>query len=421
MDKKTTKKISIIAAALLIVAGAVGTIYYFTHRSTDELKKVTLDEIISDSKIPDREYDNLDFSNAVLNIPDVETFSRYYIPEESYYTIDECAENCYELFDLIFDYVKKENPDFALTDSEGNPLADGEAVIWDGSDAVIPDDINGTPVSEASVYFKANDESEYSCRFTNDGSFIIYNSNIVQVASVGVGGSGIIEEIIHLDRGEKAPDTKYLVDGKEYSPSQAIEFAENVMSEKLGKFLPSDEVSPTELIIIKDPDTESYIYRIQFEHVYDGTPYFHLLPPAAASGYNMGFGVIYITIAAPNRVGEIYNMTYYPQVKNDGAYEDEYISLEAAADLANEYLAPHYAQEIAEVTIKYTHKSNKDGKYFRPYWCFVIDQNSPWNDYCLNGKAIYVDMQTGEVIVYDTSLSMYMSSIDNPLVSEELL
>lgn len=415
MTKKKTKKVLIISGVLAAIAVAAGAMYHFASRdSKPELSKVTLAEIISDSKIPDKEYNNLDFSNAVLNIPDAEKFYKLYPSEESKLTPEQCDANCYEMFDIVFADVKKEHPDITFIDIYGNPLKEGETSREYDNDG---------NHYESSIRFFVSEDEQYSCWFDPRGSFLIYSSQAVHVVATGSGGRGTVEEIIHLDRGDGAPDTKYIVGGEEYSPAQALEFAEKYMSEKIGKFLPTDTVTPSEMIIIKDPETDNYMYKIEFEYVFEGTPYFHIMLPEVVDESQPEFGNVYMTISAPDRAAEIFNQgtNSYPNTENDGEYEDKYISLDDAVNLVSEYIAPQFTQNISEVTIKYSRKGNDEEKYLRPYWCFIIDYANPMQNLSICGNAIFVDMQTGEVLVYDKSLSRYKSSINDALESEKLL
>lgn len=138
--------------------------------------------------------------------------------------------------------------------------------------------------------------------------------------------------------------------------------------------------------------------------------------PASIEGKSLDYSVIYITVIAPDKVGEIYNMCDNHEVKSDDEYEDKYIKLADAAGLVSEYLAPYFKLSISEITIKYAcfntlsdnedpskaEKDNDSGKqYFRPCWCFVIDKSDPLeDDYCIRANAILVDMQTGEVFSF---------------------
>ncbi len=383
--QKKKRMLIIIGATAVILIAAVGLIFYFIHRNV--IPKVPLSEITSDSKIPNKKYSNLDLTQAVLNIPEVEKFYKLYLPQEDVITAEECGARCYELFDLVFDYLKEENADITFADLNGNPLPKGEAYKRY--------DINNK-FFESSIDYIIDEESIYECRFAADGGFIIYDTQALVSLS-----EAETKEIIHLDRGEKLPDTKYQVDGTEYSPTQGLEFAEKVMSEKLSKFMAETIVSPTELIIRENTNSGDHIYTFQFEFVYDGAAYFHLaLPQSLEGGINIPYGVIYITIVSPDKVGEIYNMMDCPKVNNDGEYEDKYIPLYAAADLVSEYLAPNFKQNISEVTIKYAIDSDNEKQYFKPYWCFIIDIDDPLSrDYCMSANAILVDMQTGEIII----------------------
>lgn len=396
--KKKTRLFIVIGIVAILLTAAV-MIYCFVGRSDNggelsEYASAGLSEIVSDTKIPDKEYGNLDLSGAVLNIPQADKFYKLYTSDEDHFSAEECSSNCYELFNTVFDYVIKENSDITFSDMYGEPLPDGEASQSKSS-------VTGE-FSEAEINYFADDGTVYSCRFGKEGYFMIYDSQLIQISAVSAGGSGTVEEVFHLDRGEKAPDTKYLVGGEEYSPAQALEFAQGVLSDRINKFLPSDKFSPAELIVIKDPASQNYIYKLQFEYVYDGAPYFHLsVPRSIEDDVGIQYGMIYMTISAPDRVGEIYNMNYFAKLNNGGEYKDKYIPLSAAADLVNDYFAPLFKQTISEITIKYVLSKSADGEktYMRPCWCFIIDINDPLSyDYCFRANAIILDIQTGEIM-----------------------
>lgn len=400
-----------IAAVVLIIAALV-VIFCFVGKgkgSKDSKYATTpLSEIVSNTQIPDKEYENLDLSAAVLNIPQADKLCKFYVPEDTWYTLEQCTEKCYYLFNSVFDYVVKENPNIIFSDENGQPLAEGEAVQSTNN---ITGDFN-----EAEINYFADDETMYSCRYGRDGRFIIYDSQTASVAAISAGARGVCESIIHLDRGEKVPDTKYTSGGEEYTAAQALTFAEVVLKERIIDALPHSDVSSTELAIIKDPDSENYLFKIQFEYVYEKVPYFHLSVPASIEGKSLDYGVVYVTVTAPGRVGEIYNMCGLHEVKNGGDLDDKYIKLADAAGLVSEYLAPYFKQNISEISIKYacfnTLSDSEDQselpgaddsgkKEFRPCWCFVIDKSDPLkDDYCIRANAILVDMQTGEMFSF---------------------
>ncbi len=414
LNKK--KKAIIIAAAALAAAAVIGTaVYFLVIKNKDDVSKdeiceqatATLSEIVSDSKIPDKEYDNLDLSEAVLNIPNVDKLNKYYAPLDDNLTPEECNKKCYELFDDIFYYAKEEHPDTVFEDGYGNPLPDGEAV---------EQYINGNgPFSLSYIWFEVEEDTGYSCRCDAEGRFIMYESATIDIR---YDDSTEVEQIIHLDRGEQAPDTQYTVNGEKYSPAQALEFAQGVAADKLSKYVDAP-LSPTELVIHKNAGSDNYFYIVQFEYVYDGMPYFHLSAPKALENMWNVYKVLYMTITTPNRIGEIYNMIEDNGFEKDGKYTDKYIPLETAIDIANQYLAQYYRQKISEVAIKYVVVSEpidgwafadgyqpeddayKEKRRLRPCWCFIIDKTNPYHgDYCLCGKAITVDMQTGKVYTF---------------------
>lgn len=414
LNARKKKMIIIAFAAVVLIIAALVVVFCFVGKSNNkggnDSKYATapLSEIVSNTQIPDKEYENLDLSGAVLNIPQAEKLCKFHVPADTWYTPEQCTEKCYYLFNSVFDYVVEENPDITFSDMNGQPLSDGEA-------AQSTNNITGN-FSETEINYIANDETVYSCRYGRDGRFMIYDSQTISVAAMSAGARGVCESVIHIDRGEKVPDTTYILSGEEYTAAQALTFAEKVLNERIIDALPCSDVSPTELAIIKDPDSENYVFKIQFEYLYEKTPYFHLSVPASIEGKSLDYGVVYVTVTAPERVGEIYNMCSLHEVKSGGDLDDKYIKLADAAGLASDYLAPYFKQEISEISLKYaclntilvsedpskTAEENGSANIdFRPYWCFVIDKSEPLkDDYCVRANAVLVDMQTGEVNLF---------------------
>lgn len=70
--KKKNKQLLIIGVTAAVIAAAVVLIYYFSSHNKQNSKKegyFTLSEILSETALPDKEYENLDLSKAIINIP----------------------------------------------------------------------------------------------------------------------------------------------------------------------------------------------------------------------------------------------------------------------------------------------------------------------------------------------------------------
>ena len=429
MDKKKTKKISIIAAAVLVVAGAAGGIYYFANRDKiSDLATETYAEIVSEKKLPDKEYTNLDFSEAVLNVPSADKLYKYYTHAGEPYTKEQCTQICYELFDMFITPMYPEGEEIVYTDIKTNPLPEGEAEYTN----------NVTGDLAMAGLWCGFDEGYYEfsgTRLALNGIDIDVGGRFIIDADDGKPHGTEFEKVIRLDRGGELPDETYSLKGEDYSTKQAMQFANETL-EKLAPYLNNAQLTPTEFIIMKNMDNDDYQYEIQFAYVLDDMPVFHLMPPVdnSANGEVLSLTnhMLYITIDTPDHITRL--DTGYPigeSVKKGDEFEDKYISLEKAADLASEYLAPYYMNKISEVSVTYVDMFwYKPGEYdlkeaestpMTPCWCLISDLDEDDYSYARSCNAIYIDMQTGEVLAYDPVYEGYKSSTKNAVESEKLL
>ncbi len=124
--------------------------------------------------------------------------------------------------------------------------------------------------------------------------------------------------------------------------------------------------------------------------------------------------LIRVIIDGKNHAGSIADF-YYNNPKGDSFKEfpsdTKFITLESAAWLLSDYLAPEHPYKIWDIDIKYaciTHFPEERGmaieKTFRPMWVFNMGEKTAEESYVFNGKLYttgYVDMVTGDVFVVD--------------------
>lgn len=185
LSARKRKMLFIAVAALVLIIAALVVIFCFVGRGGKDSKYAvtSLSEIVSDTQIPDKEYENLDLSGVVLNIPNADKLYKLYVPGDTWYTPEQCTERCYDLFNTVFDYVIKENSDITFSDMHGEPLAQGEA-------ARSVNESTGDFL-EAEINYFVDDDTVYSCRYGRDGRFIIYDSLTSSVAAISAGAKGV--------------------------------------------------------------------------------------------------------------------------------------------------------------------------------------------------------------------------------------
>lgn len=430
--KKKNKQLFIIGVTAAAIAAAVVSIYFIlsSGNSDKSSAKVTLQEIVSDPKLPDKEYDNLDFSDAVLHIPDVDKlYSYYWIDTPGVFSKDESVDAAEELFFGIFSYFDKN--DVVWVDMDGNELPGNK-----------PKYIIGECAADGDIWDKNGKYPEYECvdRWSNKsilgfaylsvtGAFTI-GANKPYESVYGMGGieSKIVKEV-KVDIGQEIPDETYVVGGKEYPLKQAIEFAEKIFSENK-KFFENYNLKLSVIEIIKNGSDDYYSYRFSYEATYKGVPVSDSDVRGISQGTGMQSPKFSLIITEPDKIANIDNFSSFYCSGDDGELDDKFITLESATDLINEFFAPEYKHKFDEVTIKYAQPyngqtyANEEKIYARPYWCFITYKDPTYNPDPDSPDAggigreliedtIFVDMQTGEILFFDVLQHSYIRSTDD--------
>ncbi len=207
----------------------------------------------------------------------------------------------------------------------------------------------------------------------------------------------------------------YTVDGQEYSAQQAVDFADTVI-EKYKDFYKHDKLVPIFVIAGKNWENDDYSYIVQYAYYFDGIE----MNTAGDIHAEIKIQPVYIevTISSPDKLsslldlGTTYNMTF-----ND--IEDSYVTLESALDCTSNLLAEYFTHEIADIDIVYAtvfEMGDTMSEYHPMWWLTTAGDHSSENKmparYC-----IYIDMITGEIILFNDGTGEFISSED--LESEE--
>ena len=411
MNVKRKKRIIITAAVMLCIAAAIVIsvlLYvYFSHKKV-AINGVPYKEIMENTTIPTKQYDNLDLSDAVLNIPKVDKFYSYYKLGEAndIYTPKEAAQLCRKMFPVLFDITDTDGLIFGNTTC--TPLTDEQA--WDPTfhDCSFyisyPDFVYDTDVGRNHGFADVNLEGTFLFEY---------------LVEYGLEPDSELIETINIDRGEQVPDKSYDLRGGEYKMSDAVEFG-NKTIEKLKDYLPDAQLQPSKLCVYKtteydkyaEPCGEYYQYQIEYEFVLDGIPLsdsYSMSFNNLESLYKVSVNQVLLVIDTPDKVSTLTHVGPYMLTnKESKPLKDEYITLESACDLLSDYLAPNYMQHIDEITIKYAaawdntkHYGDDEKRSTRPCWCFIKDDGFDGNkNSAICEKQLLVDMQTGDIIAY---------------------
>ncbi len=442
MLTKRKRRVIIIAAAVLCIAAAVITAVVLqkqnSNKGLSEYATTSYKDIVENSSLPVGKYENLDLSGAVLTVPETEKFYQYYELglDRQFYTPLETAKLARELYKEVFDYVDTENAVFGYTDAACTPWTDEQAY---------------DPVFHES-FFYVSYPGKYEYRdgagmhrgFTNVGESGTFLVNYLVERVIDTESELI--ETINLDRGEQLQDKAYVLDGREYKMSDALEYAGETLK-RIKKYLPDAELKPTKFCVFLNHETEIdvfpgetpmgdyYSYSIEYEFVLDGIPLtdtrirnFNLLK----SFFNVGVCQLRLEIDSPDRVGYIMYAGPCAVVgREKEPLEDKFISLDNACKLLSDYMAPYYVQHVDEVTVKYastwdatiSYSGTDEKLYYKPYWCFIMDEvYDPYTSHFISGRQMLVDMQTGDIfiVVDNTYVSTLEAKNDKTAVERRL-
>ncbi len=444
MSKTKRKRIlllSVVFLAIVAVIIAVFSIYVHNQHkkdASDPTKPVKtglkpLKEVIAEAELPVGKYENLDFSEAKLVLPEkAETLHSYYrLLRKGKYSPEECSEIAWN---YVFDGFGVDPEDMStLQDMNGDhPTAitysadlKSEISLYDYA-YVDSQDCAQVFILDDSEKAKEVDKERgflyrdwyYYCAFDPMGgpylqSFYDRNQTIQ---------GKVVKEIDITD--DEQLDEAYLVAGVEYTPRQAMAYAESrldLVKDNLG----TDDYTPKKIIVIKNSDNEYYSFAVLFEYLADSVLMLDSLPVTVdyeESNYSFSKMDLTVSVSQPDTLGGIINSPY-TIVGNDGELKDKYLTLDMAIERMNTYFAELYTQKFSEVSIRYAAKYDlhetsslpDDTKvYVRPYWCFKKAGQFSYDPtvYEYREEYVLVDMQTGEIFYFDPDTYCFISSFD---------
>ena len=444
MSKAKRKRILCLSIVFLVIVAVIVTAFsiyvHIIHKNAlDPTKPVKtglkpLKEVISEAELPVGKYENLDFSEAKLVLPEkAETLHNYYrLLRKGKYSPEECTEIAWN---YIIDGFGVDPDDLStLQDMNGDhPTAitytcdlKSEISLYDNAyrdnqkaaDVFFIDDSEKAKEVDKEYGFAYRDWYYY-CDFTITGSTYL-QSYIDRYQTIQ---GTVVKEIDVTD--DEQLDEAYLVAGVEYTPRQAMAFAESRL-DLVKNNLGTDDYTPKKVIVIKNSENEYYSYAVLFQYLADSVLMLDTAPINVdiESDYSFSKMALTVSVSQPDILGGIFNSPY-TIVGNDGEIKDKYLPLDMAVKRLNTYFADKYEQKFSEVSIRYAVKYNlhensslpDDTKlYVRPYWCFTKTNKNGFQYepgfYEYREEYILVDMQTGEIFYYEPDTQCFISSFD---------
>ena len=423
---KKKKRLLIITAALLVALAITATVLVVVKKGENKLltetEYVTLEQL-KKSVIPDKKYDNLDLSHAVLNMPQFTELYDIKWQKNANYTEEECITLCDEIGQKILSSLKQNGVDMSTIfycDDYQKELPDGKP-SFDKVGATI-NFLDKTTLDE--YYFTSYGFSV----FDDNGTMqMYYNSPDVPKMPY------VIRKITRLDLGQQPSDKMYRTIDGEMSEKQAIELAQQEV-ENYSKYL-GGEMKPAYVYIyqytedhnsdqtsvINDEDNGNpYYFDVYFYKLYEGVPFFcsgiqqHLDMEDEYSG-NIIFRQpqMFVEICESKGAAIVESLCGYPVSEAVKHEEDKYISLQTACDKISKLFAPGYELAIDEISFSYALEfefGDEDGSMHQamPCWCFST--YAPAGSAIMMENTIYVDAVTGMVYFMTEGSAAYFSS-----------
>ena len=327
-------------------------------------------------------YENITLPKSIT-LPDTQTLS-VISADQSKDDTSKCSEMCMKLLNTLSS--KKRNPD------DGVLRADESNYTYDDFD-------------------------DYSCRYFSDNSFLIWNTHSIEEKIFDAN-----KEKILYTNDTNFYETKYNIDGTQYSVKEATDFANDFIDKNIMQFFNKDEGLVLDcVIVVANKDGTTYDYLLRYAHTIDG------IPVSTAGGfimeeYSMRPSYLEVAIDSPNHIAQIENYAYYNVVKAE-KLEDKFITLEASLENVEEYIAQYNIQEITEISMEYcsVYYQNEEHTFeYRPMWRFTVGEVS--RDMVLYArKSVYVDMVTGEIITFNDMDGNITSSTRDLVIDPEEL
>ncbi len=425
MSKKQKRIITITAVTLLIAAvivAAVLTVVKISEKKRAAKEIYVTAEQLKETKLPDKTYDNLDLSNAALNMPQFDDIYDIQWSLNDNYTEEECITLCDEIGQKVWSGLEQRGMDMS------------KVVCLDDYENELPDRKPRFDKVGASISFESTDKPDGMYRTTY--GFAVFDTNgTMQMYCYPPSRPQMqysIRKIIRLDLGEQPDDKMYRTVDGEMSVKQAIELAqqeaENYSQYIVGEVRPAyvyvyqyDEgYSDLPDEIIDEDNGNPYFFDVYFDKVYEGIPFFSngMVQYMAEAERGMGDIIIrqpqmFIEIGEKSGAWIVETVCGYPVEKAVKHEENKYLSLQTACDKISDLFAPGYEIAVDEISFKYALKflfADEVGSKHQalPCWCFSV--YGPPGSSIMMENTIYVDAVTGTVYFMPEGSVGYYSS-----------
>ncbi len=419
MSKKQKRVLIITAVTLLVALAIVATVLIvvkYNEKKNALLEGYVTLEQLKKSVIPEKTYDNLDLSHAVLNMPQFDDIYDIKWQKNLTHDKEQYMESCTKMSQDILSMMEQhgvDRSDIIAVDYHLNESPDLTPLYDDMGFAVINYFNRNENDSLISGVVDCDDSGSIMASFDNPPEDAPYE---------------VIRKTIRLDLGEQPDDKMYRTMDGEMSVKQAVELAQKYAdkySEYVGgeavpayvyvkQFAQENQPPTDETVDNKNP----YCFTVVFNKVYEGVPFFsngfqqHMTEDDEGE-YIFRQPQMVITIAEKDCYNTFESLNGYPVLEAVKHEENKYISLQTACDKISELFAPRSEHVIDEISFNYALEykfGDEDGSIHQamPCWCFSVYDSDP--SVSMIEDTIYVDAVTGDVYFKTEESAGYFKS-----------
>lgn len=208
--------------------------------------------------------------------------------------------------------------------------------------------------------------------------------------------------VYHLDRGDSIDKQSIIFrENNEWNISDAISYSDSFLKNELAPYLSYSDMR-IKNVVISEFSNQTKQLAFEYEYLVDGIPV-DTIGDAHGDWY-MLTPQLYISFDSPNHIGNIWASMSFPH-EAPQQLKDSFVTLASALKLLEQHLAANHTYTVNDIELQYAclTKIGQDTAYqYRPYWRIVLYEVQPGHIQSVGQIAAYVDMQSGQINIYDS-------------------
>lgn len=251
--------------------------------------------------------------------------------------------------------------------------------------------------------FQYYESDSVYARVSQEGTELQYSD---KTAGSGYYFKGEQLAVWHIDRGDVDADTACEWNGVTYAVSALLAGADNAVQEKISPYLACEAVRAKTAGLYRMKDGSEQ-FAVEYECTMHGVAIdnssdMHMVGSEEGAEYAMLSPVLQVALAAPDKICRV-RADYMLPTDTPKQLSDHFVTLRSALRIVEDYLAPEHTYRVDSIEPVYAvicRAGDTGGYLCRPYWRFGLNETQG-NIQMTDGIFVYVDMQSGAVIVND--------------------